>query len=95
MEKIKSIVNNEKVGNAFFNLFDRWLDEQEYEDINEYGKALYNTINRQYPEYGVKYVKATEEPFGLIFEVDKKKVHMYTVLKGLDVQLTAKLIFLK
>ena len=44
MEFLKEIVNNEKVGNAFFNLFDRWRDESEYEDINDYGKAIVNTI---------------------------------------------------
>jgi hypothetical protein len=47
MERIKSILNNDKVGNAFFNLYDRWRDESEYEDINDYGKAIFNTINSQ------------------------------------------------
>ena len=29
IEKLNAIVNNEKVGNCFFNLYDRWRDESE------------------------------------------------------------------
>ena len=92
MEKIKNIINNDKVGQAFYNLFDRWQDEQEYEDINEYGKAIHNTIMRQYPEYDVRLVKTTKEPFGVVIEVDDKKVHIYVELKNLYLYIKAKLI---
>jgi hypothetical protein len=42
--KIKAILNSEKLGNAFYNLYDRWRDECKYEDINDYGKALTKVI---------------------------------------------------
>ena len=36
IDNVKAIINNEKVSNAFFNLYDRRRDESEYEDIKEY-----------------------------------------------------------
>ena len=92
MEKIKNIINNEKVGNVFCNLFGRWLDEKGYEDINEYGKAICNCINRQYPDYNVELVKSTSEPFGVVINIDNKKVHCYAVEKGSYIQLNAKIV---
>lgn len=47
------------------NLYARWLDEREYEDIAEYGKA----VERNLPE-GVTFVKITKRPFGVHLKVD-------------------------
>jgi len=92
MERIKNILNNEKVGNAFYNLYDRWRDESEYEDINDYGKAIFNTINGQYPDYGVTLLATTKRPFGVKIQVGERKVHIFTKLRGSYLNLCAKLI---
>jgi len=92
MEKIKNIINNKSVGNAFFNLYDRWRDESEYEDINDYGKAIMNTINKQYPEYGAKLLASTKRPFGVKIQIEDKKVHIFAKLKGSYVVICAKLV---
>lgn len=80
---ILSILNNDKVGDTFFNLYDRWRDESEYEDINEYGKVISNAIAKQFPNYSVKLVQSTKRPFGVKIEImGKYKVHIYAKLKG-------------
>ena len=47
------------------NLYGRWLDEREYEDINEYATPIKNNL----PD-GVTLVKMSKRPFGFIFTVD-------------------------
>ena len=89
MEKIKNIINNEKVGNAFYNLYDRWQDESEYEDIKEYGRTIFNTINKQYPDYNIKFISATKRPFGVKIQVGDKKVHIFVKVSGPYLQICA------
>ena len=90
VEKIKSIINCDAVGQAFYNLFDRWQDESEYEDINDYGKAIVSTINKNFPNYGATLVKATKEPFGVILQIGAAKFHVFVKLKNLYLHLCAK-----
>jgi hypothetical protein len=92
MEQISNIVNNKAVGNAFFNLYDRWLDESEYEDINEYGKAITNTIVKEFPTYNVTLIKATKRPFGVKVKVCDVDVHVWIKIKGRYASICAKRI---
>lgn len=82
IEKLTSIVNNEKVGNCFFNLYDRWRDESEYEDINQYGDVIIKTINNQFPQFGASLVASTKRPFGVKINLDGQKFHIKIKLKG-------------
>lgn len=88
--KIKAILNSEKLGNAFYNLYDRWLDECKYEDINDYGKALNKVIVSEFPNYGVKLVSSTKRPFGIKLEMDGKKFHVYVKIEKGYIKLCAK-----
>ena len=90
IEKLKAIVNNEKVGNCFFNLYDRWRDESEYEDINQYGDVIIKTINKQYPQYGATLVASTNRPFGVKIDLDGQKFQIQIKLKGCYVVLSVK-----
>lgn len=90
VEKIKSIINCDAVGQAFYYLFDRWQDESEYEDINEYGKSIFNTISKNFPDYGLSLVKTTEEPFGVILQIGVAKFHVYVKFKNSYLHLYAK-----
>jgi len=78
---LKELVNNEKIGNTFFNLYDRWQDESEYEDINEYGKAIALTIATEFP-YNVKLIQATKSPFGVKISTSKGVFQLWIKLKG-------------
>ena len=82
IDKLSKIINNEKVDDVFYNLFDRWLDESQYEDINEYGKTIINVIDSQFPKYKVRLVSSTPDPFGIIMEIDHIQFNIYIQLKG-------------
>ena len=92
MERIKQIINNKNVGNAFYNLYDRWRDEEGFEDINEYGKTILNTIHKHFPDYNVKLIEATKKPFGVKLDVEGIKVHLFAKLKGSYLCVCAKLV---
>jgi hypothetical protein len=91
LDKVKNIINNEKVQNAFYNLYDRWEDENRYEDLNEYGKCIMNAIHKNVPESGAKLVKTTNSPFGIIFNVDNVDFHLYVKVNGGYLVLSCKL----
>ena len=46
------------------NLYGRWLDESEYEDIAQYGAALNNSAE----PFGLVVTKMTKRPWGCYFE---------------------------
>lgn len=56
----------------FANLYGRWLDEQEYEDINDYIVPLQPIA----AEHGVALTKMTKRPFGVQFTVGVRVFHM-------------------
>ena len=90
MEEVKEIINNTEIVNVMYNLYDRWRDESEYEDINEYGKVIVNSIHVHLPHLDVKLIGSTKRPFGVKLQVGDKKVHIFTRIKGSYVQLCAK-----
>ena len=91
LDKVKSIINNKKVQDAFYNLFDRWEDESRYEDLNEYGKCIMNTIHENVPDSGATLISTTSKPFGIKFGVDGKRFHLYVKIEGIYFALSCKL----
>lgn len=90
VEKIRNIVNNKSVGNAIFNLYGRWRDESDYEDINEYGECITKVIKKQFPQYGVTLVSSTKKPFGVKVNIDERKFHIYVKKKGYYIAISVK-----
>ena len=83
MERISKIINSEEVGGLFFNLYDRWRDEHEYEDINVYAKVIVDRITKLFPQYNVKLVKPSKRPFGVILSVNGEYTfRLYVKVKG-------------
>lgn len=83
MERISNIINSEEVGSLFFNLYDRWRDEHEYEDINVYAKVIVDTITKLFPQYNVKLVKPSKRPFGVVLSVNGEySFRLYVKIKG-------------
>lgn len=73
-EAVIKILNNQQIANMFGSLQNRWQDEQEYEDINDYAIPL--------KKLGLDVVKMVKRPFaahvrveGVIvsFRVDMRK----------------------
>ena len=92
IDKIKAIIRNDKVSDAMFNLCDRWQDESKYENINDYAKAIFGVVTKEFPDYGTKLIGATKRPFGLKMQVDDKKFHVYLKIEGGYMKMYAKLI---
>ena len=57
-----------KNDDLLINLWSRWQDEKEYEDIADYGAR----IAKEFPE-GWKLVKSHKRPFGVTFDTGKAK----------------------
>ena len=77
---LKELVNNEKIGNTFFNLFERWQDEHEYEDFRDYIKVMKTSIENVIGE--VTLLKGMERPFGIQFFKGNKLCKLYIKHKG-------------
>jgi hypothetical protein len=78
-----NIVNNAKLNNVFFNLWYRWQDEYEYEDINDYGKVLHETLAKEFPNDGFKLTASTKRPFGIkVKDNVGRHFHIYIKRKG-------------
>jgi hypothetical protein len=66
MLKAKAIFNDQKVQDRISELYCRWQDEREYEDLAEYAKAL----EPLFAAHGAKVVQGSRRPFGIIVELD-------------------------
>ncbi len=90
MEKISAILNNERVANVFFSLYERWTDEYKYEDINDYGKALCSAIEKT--GTGIVFKSATKRPFGVKVAIDGSVCHVFVKAKGRSLVLCEKVL---
>lgn len=64
----KKVLEDKKFTTLATNLFIRWLDESEYEDINEYAEVLMDGIKKANGSpLEVKDVVACKRPFGVKF----------------------------
>ena len=82
IDAAKSVVANKNVQNAFYNLYDRWEDEGRYEDINDYGKALFGVISKNCPNVGATYVGVTKKPFGVKYKIDGMTFYIFAKVEG-------------
>ena len=78
---IGKLVNSEAVFNTFINLYDRWQDEREYEDFNEYVKVMQKAVEKVVGS--VTNVKGMKRPFGISFKLaDGRNVKLILKFKG-------------
>lgn len=68
---LTTIVNS----NHFFYLYERWQDEKEYEDWNDYVASFEKT-------YGVKVLESTSETFTFKIEVDDTRYEVQVAVKN-------------
>lgn len=65
-KSVQAFINTNQ--NLLGNLWARWQDEKEYEDINEYGAR----IAKQFPE-GWKLLKSNKRPFGITVQIEAEE----------------------
>lgn len=53
------------LGDFLFDLYERWQDEKEYEDIADYGKAIAKSLPA-----GFEFVAISKRPWGFTFRKD-------------------------
>jgi len=92
MEEIEKIINCDAIGNAFYNLYDRWCDEMGHENIKTYAITIVKIINNNLPECNVTLLGATSKPFGVKIQVGDKKAHIYVKFSNSCLTLCAKII---
>jgi hypothetical protein len=74
---VKGLFENKKFENVFVNLYTRWMDEKEYEDIKDYEKVLTPYVEG----IGGEVIKMTKRPFGIQFKLEGVKYHFFLTLK--------------
>lgn len=77
---INDIVNNSSVSNNFFNLWERWLDECRYEDIDDYGDAMVFVLRKG--GLNCAQVSATKRPFGVKVVYQGYTLHFFIKRKS-------------
>ncbi|MEF9983752.1 MAG: hypothetical protein RR806_07495 [Oscillospiraceae bacterium] len=77
-----SLHNTTKTANLFCNLYERWQDEKDYEDIAEYLKVIQKSI----PEA----IKITKRPFSVMCKCDDGILQIGIKRKGEYMQIFAK-----
>jgi hypothetical protein len=73
--EIKQACNDifNEVQNALEYGYNRWLDEREYEKIEDYAHIYRQIIN----EKGHKFIKMTKRPFGFIVKIDNQTIQYF------------------
>ena len=67
------LINNKGFEMTFGNLFSRWLDEKEYEDINQYKEVIVSAVKKVLPNLVMSDIKPTKRPFGITFSTEDGK----------------------
>jgi hypothetical protein len=89
---VKNIVNNERVCDAMFNLYLRWLDECDYEDIKDYGAAIANVVGSEYKGCNIVLTKCCKRPFGFHLSIDGENLHIFVKREGDSVTICSSLM---
>ena len=75
-------VNSGTAADTILNLSQRWLDEQDYEDINEYLQVIQKQIPQAY--------KMSKRPFGVTCKCEDGNLLIYVKLTNTSIQLNGK-----
>ena len=81
-QEIWAAINDDKVSDLLFNVYERWLNEKEYEDIADYLTAIQKSIPEAYA--------ITKRPFGIKCKGSDGNLHAFIKRSGNTIQLSAK-----
>lgn len=88
-KNIINIINDTSVLERFNYLSERWRDEREHEDFNDYIDAMMKMM-----PVGSELIKGTKRPFGVIFKYGGDTIQFYIKFEehGKYCKLVAKII---
>ena len=80
IEKAKITAAMKVISQLMENLYTRWLDEREYEDINDYKKVIVESLAKNVlKETRINLRKMTKRPFGFHFDIGTNVVYSYDI----------------
>lgn len=88
MLNYNQVCNSDKFQNVVINLFCRWLDEKDYEDINDYAPILVNVVKENNGEpLEMTDIVACKRPFGIKFTTpcDGKRWQLKVTTRSLGI----------
>ncbi len=74
---INNLVNNDTIADTIYNLYLRWLDEWQYEDINDYGVVVANAVRSVCTKSDVVLLKSSHKPFGFVLAIDGQRISLF------------------
>lgn len=66
-----------------FNIYDRWLDEHEYEDFKDYADYIKKIVS-EFKD--ITFIKGTKMPFGFKFKFDEKLYQYRVTAKEISIK---------
>ena len=85
---VNTLLNNKKLFEIIFSLYDRWEDEKECEDFNDFSNVMKRAVENIVGK--IDNVKATKKPFGIKFTKDGKNIHLFVKIEKGYVTFNAK-----
>lgn len=76
IDKCNELTANQDLFHHFIYLYERWQDEKEYEDWNDYAKAMKNAVEAK-GDIKINMLGATHRPFGIRFIYEHYLVKLY------------------
>lgn len=87
MDELKNFLNSDTLKELVY-LFERWQDESMYEDWKDYESEMKERLKAYLPE--AKFIKGTENPFGLKYSYKGSLYHTRIIFTGSSVVLDTK-----
>lgn len=86
-EALTKAVNDRGLLNTFVNLMDRWQDEWQYEDFDDYAKVMGNSVQKILGRpisnvEGKEPIIEEDKDFGIEFDMDNGRYGVYARHKG-------------
>ena len=75
---VRATLHDADLGNRVAQLYVRWQDEREYEDIADYAAAVFPL----FATHGVAVERATKRPFGFVAAIGETEVHFTMDSRG-------------
>lgn len=87
---VTGVLNNGALLSNLIYLWERWADEKEYEDFNDYENNMKALFVENYPNPAIKFLSSTKRPMGFKIEISGNVFHIYLKIRGNSANLAGK-----